>query len=108
MGDSADVHGFTDEFLRENGDEPRRAISDFLAFAAGSHLVGHNVFFDMRLLGAQARRFGLAVPRFACSDTLELARRFVPGDSFTLPLGGPPLIDLPTQSPCHGRRVDHL
>lgn len=84
VGDSELVHGISDAFLAENGQDPQKAILEFLAFASGSLLVGHNVSFDVRSLTAYARRLGAPVRIRDYADTMEVARRFVDSDDFSL------------------------
>lgn len=84
VGNSELVHGISDSFLAENGEDPEKAILEFLAFASGSLLVGHNVSFDVRMLTAYARRLGIPVRIRDFADTLEIARRFVDSDDFSL------------------------
>ena len=82
--ESEGIHGISDSFLKANGEEPRKALEDFLGFASESLLVGHNVSFDMRMLTAQAGRLGMDTGAVEYADTLEIARRFLDGDDFSL------------------------
>ncbi|MGE5592703.1 MAG: 3'-5' exonuclease [Betaproteobacteria bacterium] len=85
VGESENVHGLSDSFLASNGEDPRRALEEFDRFASGSVLVGHNVGFDARMLAAYRRRLGLRTDgRAEYIDTLEMARRFLDGDDFSL------------------------
>lgn len=85
VGESEEVHGLSDSFLASNGEDPRRALEEFDRFAAGSVLVGHNVGFDARMLAAYRQRLGLGTGGLAeYIDTLEMARRFLGGDDFSL------------------------
>lgn len=84
VGESEHIHHLSDERLAREGRDPQEAISEFLAFAKGALLVGHNVGFDLRALAAQARRLGLPFEPPASADTFELARRFVAEEPHTL------------------------
>jgi DNA helicase-2/ATP-dependent DNA helicase PcrA len=85
VGDSARVHNLTDDFLAEHGGPAAEVLSDFLRFSDGCLLVGHNVHYDVNILGSQLRRLGLPHPRrFASADTLDMARRFYRLPSYTL------------------------
>jgi DNA helicase-2/ATP-dependent DNA helicase PcrA len=84
VGESERIHGISDVFLKMNGEEPHAAIQDFLRFASDSLLVGHNVSFDLRMLTTHARRLGIDMGTVEYADTLELARRFLDGDDFSL------------------------
>ena len=53
------THHLTLAFLREHGEDPAAVLRDFCAFAAGSVIVGHNVTYDLRILGSQLARLGL-------------------------------------------------
>jgi len=84
VGESEKIHGISDSFLETNGEEPRRVLEDFVRFASGSLLAGHNVSFDVRMMTAYGRRLGVQVAVPECVDTLEIARRFLDGDDFSL------------------------
>lgn len=76
-----EVHGLTEEFLR---DKPRfpDVVEDFLAFVAGAELVIHNAAFDLAFLDAELARLDRPpILRAAASvlDTLKLARQLHPG-----------------------------
>lgn len=79
VGRSEDIHGISDTFLRENGQEPALVFSKFIKFVADSVIVGHNVSFDESMLRISLKRLGIhcKLPNFY--DTLDLARRFIPG-----------------------------
>lgn len=82
--DAVDVHGLTDDFLR---DKPvfRQIAADFVAFIGDARLVIHNAAFDMKFLNAELRWAGhppIAADR--AIDTLEIARRKFPGSPASL------------------------
>lgn len=77
--DAIDIHGLTDDFLR---DKPvfKRIARDFLDFIGDAKLVIHNASFDMKFLNAELRWAGLPqLPFERALDTLEIARRKFPG-----------------------------
>ena len=79
VGNSYFVHGFSDEFLAEKGEDPAEVLKDFLSFSKGTVIVGHNVGYDISILTSQLSRFNLAKPSFLASyDTLDIFRRFYP------------------------------
>lgn len=79
VGDSKLVHGFSDEFLKENGEEKRKVLTDFLEFIDGTLLIGHNVGYDIGILNSELSRIDMEKARFIdCYDTLDIARRFYP------------------------------
>jgi DNA helicase-2/ATP-dependent DNA helicase PcrA len=84
VGPSAAIHGFTDEFLAREGQDPPGVLADFLRFAGDAVVVGHNVRYDLAILHSQCRRLGIDCPRFAACDTLDIARRFYRLRRYTL------------------------
>ena len=58
--ESTNVHGFTTEFLVENGRPIREVLAEFEKDLQGCVLlVGHNVEFDKNVVGSEAYRTGL-------------------------------------------------
>ncbi|NFE36490.1 helicase, partial [Clostridium botulinum] len=49
VGDSYLVHGFSDQFLKENGENKKVVLKDFLEFIKDTVIVGHNVTFDISI-----------------------------------------------------------
>lgn len=77
--DSEKIHGFSDEFLSENGEDKDVVLNDFLTFSKGSIIVGHNVKFDIDILNSELSRNSLEASNFLDSfDTLDIYRRFYP------------------------------
>lgn len=79
VGDSYKVHKISDALLQQEGQEPEEVLREFCAFAAGSVIVGHNVTYDLSILGSELARLGLpplAYRRYY--DTLDIFRRFYP------------------------------
>ena len=76
VGDSAAIHGLTDEFLAD------KALFDSIAdqlidFVDGAELIAHNANFDMNFLEAELRRCGrpALADRVQVTDTLAMAKR---------------------------------
>lgn len=84
VGRSVYVHGLTNKFLAENGEEPQIVLQDFMKFIDGGMLVGHNVVFDIRMLESACSRNGISFVRDRYTDTLSLARRFMETNSYKL------------------------
>lgn len=84
VGDSEQIHGYTDQFLATNGRPASAVFREFFNFAEGALLVGHNVGFDIKMVTAHARKVGLAVPKPQWADTWNLANRFIKADSYSL------------------------
>lgn len=79
VGDSFYVHHISDEKLAEKGLPPQEALSQFLNFAQGCVIVGHNVIYDLTILHSELHRLGLPAPQnVAYYDTLDIYRRFYP------------------------------
>ncbi len=79
VGASEAVHGFSDDFLRAHGEEPRKVLADFLDFLRGALIVGHNVTYDITILVSELERLDMPEPDFrGCFDTLDIFRRFYP------------------------------
>ena len=79
-----DVHGLSDEFLR---DKPsfKSIAGAFLAFIGDARLVIHNAAFDMKFLNAELLAAGLpALPMARAFDTVALARQKFPGSPASL------------------------
>lgn len=79
VGDSEKVHGFSDEFLRENGEEKQKVLEEFKEFIKGNVLVGHNVVYDIGILNNELNRLEMRQAEFIdYYDTLDISRRFYP------------------------------
>lgn len=77
VGKSYLVHGFTDEKLKEIGEEKTIVFEDFLKFIEGRIVVGHNVNYDISILSSELSRMGdKRILVKGIYDTLEIYRRF--------------------------------
>ncbi len=73
------VHGFSDEFLRKNGEDKKVVLKEFVRFLQSSVIVGHNVQYDINILTSELEREGLEKYNIkAFYDTLDIYRRFYP------------------------------
>ncbi len=77
VGSSFQVHGLSDEVLREDGRDAAAVFEELREFVGGAHVVGHNVRFDLALLRAHAGRVGVTLTFPAWDDTLEISRRLL-------------------------------
>ncbi|MBS9390867.1 MAG: UvrD-helicase domain-containing protein [Dolichospermum sp. WA123] len=84
VGDSEQIHGYSDEFLAANGKNAIDVFTEFLEFIQDAFLVGHNLGFDIKMVIADAQKLGLSTPQFQWGDTWDLAKRFIPADSYSL------------------------
>lgn len=79
VGKAEEVHHISDAMLQEKGLEPREALGQFLDFARGCVIVGHNVTYDLAILSSQLERLGMEQLDYpAFYDTLDIFRRFYP------------------------------
>ena len=79
VGRSVNIHKLTDDFLAKNGQNALDVFNDFVKFAEGAVLVGHNVNYDLTILSSQMNR--LSMPPLIYKnyyDTLDIFRRFYP------------------------------
>lgn len=82
--ESQRVHGLSGEFL---ADKPLFAhiAEEFLEFLGDAVLVIHNASFDMKFINAELTRAGRATLAMARTvDTIEIAKRKVPGARYSL------------------------
>ncbi len=82
--DAVNVHGITDDFLR---DKPTfsQAYTDFVDFIKGDALVIHNAAFDMKFINWEFKQVGHpSYPDKKVIDTLAIARRKFPGSPASL------------------------
>lgn len=84
VGNSEQIHGYSDQFLATNGRPAIAVFREFFNFAESALLVGHNVGFDIKMVTAHARKVGLAVPKLRWADTWNLANRFLEANSYSL------------------------
>lgn len=84
---AAEVHGITEEFLR---DKPRfgDVAVDFLAFVSGAELIIHNAAFDVGFINHELRIWNSSHPPLetlcTVTDTLGMARKLHPGQKNNL------------------------
>ena len=85
VGDSENVHGISDDFLK---DKPKyAAIADHLFdYLKGAEIIAHNATFDMNFLNMEFKRAGLPTLSEVCevTDTLALAKNKHPGQKNSL------------------------
>jgi len=82
--ESQRVHGLSTEFL---ADKPLfAAVADeFLAFIGDAPLVIHNAAFDIKFINAELARIGREIiPLARAIDTIEIAKRRLPGARYSL------------------------
>ncbi|MCC6551341.1 MAG: UvrD-helicase domain-containing protein [Ignavibacteriaceae bacterium] len=106
LEETTHVHGITEEMLASEGEEPRSVLSAFLEFSRDAVICGHNVVYDLNMTSGNCQRNDLQPFRPAASyDTLDLSRRFLRSERYTL-TALKNLLGLPTQ-PTH-RALDDV
>jgi DNA helicase-2/ATP-dependent DNA helicase PcrA len=78
VGSSEEVHGLSDAFLLEVGEDPKRVIQDFMDFSEGCIWMGHNVGYDRAIVESHVERLGITGSLPFAYDTLDMSRRFFP------------------------------
>ena len=79
VGNSVLVHNFSDDFLNNYGEDKKSVLRDFLNFSKDALIIGHNVNYDISILGSELERCKMEKPQFkGFYDTLDIYRRFYP------------------------------
>uniref|UniRef100_B8HW82 DNA 3'-5' helicase n=1 Tax=Cyanothece sp. (strain PCC 7425 / ATCC 29141) TaxID=395961 RepID=B8HW82_CYAP4 len=84
VGETQQVHGYSDDFLATHGQPAATVFREFCEFSQGAVLVGHNLGFDIKMVTAHARRVGIEFPSPRWEDTLNLAHRFIQSENYKL------------------------
>jgi len=84
VGDSERIHGYSDAFLQEKGEDPAVAFEEVGSRLRDMHVVGHNVSFDLAMLLEHARNVGCELSVPAWDDTLSLSRRVIRSERYSL------------------------
>jgi DNA polymerase-3 subunit epsilon len=73
-----DIHGITDEMVC-GCPHPAEVVCDFADYLGDAVFIAHNARFDVRVIGLELARAGMAAPQNHVVDTVLLARRAFPG-----------------------------
>jgi DNA helicase II / ATP-dependent DNA helicase PcrA len=84
VGFSETVHGISDEYLRANGQDPKKVLQELKAFIGSDIAIGHNVNFDLSMIIENGKRRGVSFEFKEYYDTLDLARRMVEAPNYRL------------------------
>jgi DNA helicase II / ATP-dependent DNA helicase PcrA len=84
VGFSETVHGISDEYLRANGQDPKKVLQELKAFIGSDIAIGHNVNFDLSMIVENGKRRGVSFEFKEYYDTLDLARRMVEAPNYRL------------------------
>ncbi|HWA69884.1 MAG TPA: DNA polymerase III subunit epsilon [Rhizomicrobium sp.] len=78
------VHGLTTEFLADKA-LFAHVVEEFLEFLGDAPLVIHNASFDIKFINAELTRTGHPpIPLARAIDTIEIAKRKIPGARYSL------------------------
>ncbi|MCR4418144.1 MAG: UvrD-helicase domain-containing protein [Ignavibacteria bacterium] len=81
LSKSIKIHGITNDYLNQNGEDPKKVLAEFLDFINDAAILAHNLPFDLRMLIENCRRNGIAINenKFTASfDTITITRRIFP------------------------------
>lgn len=84
VGNSSEVHGLTDQFLKNEGKDPTRVLLDLKQFIGDDIVVGHNIIFDISMIIENSKRNGIEFIFSEYYDTLDLSKRFIVSDNYKL------------------------
>jgi DNA helicase II / ATP-dependent DNA helicase PcrA len=84
LGASEHVHGISQARLDAEGRDPTQALTELRRFIGDTPVAGHNVGFDLAMLEAAGRRHGVDMHFVRAWDSLDVARRLVRADRYTL------------------------
>ncbi|MEA2089034.1 MAG: 3'-5' exonuclease, partial [Patescibacteria group bacterium] len=77
VGNSADVHGISDEFLQKKGKDPKQVLNKLKEFIKADAVIGHNVNFDISMIKENGKRNSIDFDFEEYYDTLDIAKRFI-------------------------------
>jgi DNA helicase II / ATP-dependent DNA helicase PcrA len=84
VGFSETIHGLSDKFLKEKGEEPKKVLAELKEFIGADAAIGHNVNFDLTMLIENGKRRGVVFDFKEYCDTLDLAKRVVESPNYRL------------------------
>ncbi len=84
VGVSQSVHGISDEFLAQYGQDAKKILAELKKFIGSSAVSGHNVNFDLQMLLENGKRHGVMFDFKESYDTLDLAKRLVVSENYKL------------------------
>jgi DNA polymerase-3 subunit epsilon len=76
--EATDIHGITDDMVC-GCPHPAEVVSGFGDYLGDAVFIAHNARFDVRVIGMELARAGMASPANRVVDTVILARRAFPG-----------------------------
>ncbi|HMB65873.1 MAG TPA: 3'-5' exonuclease, partial [Patescibacteria group bacterium] len=84
VGSSYEVHGLTDEFLKEKGRDPKKVLEELREFINEDIVVGHNIIFDLSVIEENGKRSDVKFNFKEYYDTLDLSRRLLEFPNYKL------------------------
>src|SRR6056297_3452099 len=84
VGSSEEVHGLSDEFLKEKGRDPKKVLEELREFINEDIVVGHNIIFDLSVIEENGKRSDVKFNFKEYYDTLDLSRRLLEFPNYKL------------------------
>jgi len=84
VGASENIHGISDNFLREKGRDPKEILKSLKEFIGADPVIGHNVNFDLSMILENGKRHGINFKFDDYYDTLDISRRLVEAPNYRL------------------------
>lgn len=84
VGNSSDVHGLTDEFLKTEGREPKEVLEELKEFIKSDVVAGHNINFDLSMVLENGKRKNVLFEFKEYYDTLDISRRLIEAENYKL------------------------
>jgi DNA polymerase III epsilon subunit-like protein len=79
-----DIHGLSQDFLCKNGRPAQDVFKEFKVFLDGLPVIGHNVFFDKRMIETHSKSVGVPIKLNIAFCTLQLSRKILDLNSHKL------------------------
>lgn len=84
VGFSEAVHGLSDKFLKENGQDPKEVLTKLKKFIGQDAVCGHNVNFDLTMILENGKRKGVDFEFNEYYDTLDMSKRLLDSPNYRL------------------------
>jgi DNA helicase II / ATP-dependent DNA helicase PcrA len=84
VGLSYDIHGLTDEFLKNEGHDVKEVLNKLKGFISDSAVIGHNVNFDLAMIIENGKRNSIIFDFKDSYDTLDISKRLVASENYKL------------------------
>lgn len=79
------IHGYSDEFLEENGHSKEEVFKEFNSYIKDCILLGHNVSYDINILKNNMNKINMNFDNYVnYFDTLDISKRYVKSIDYKL------------------------